>query len=161
MYDFNLWFQIDVITCVALDNCGSYLVTGSKDCTCIVWSLIPSSLNIPSTNLSTTTSLGQINTTNSLTPRPMHTLYGHDDTVSCVAIMTELDLVVSGSLVSNWQFYCEPYISEETLFAKNVSNTSIIEDMTVLTLKLTNSKGGFFSQVHRFILVQEKSHSIS
>lgn len=98
--DVYLYFDTDVITCVALDNCGSYLVTGSKDCTCIVWSLLPSSLNVPSTNSSTTSSLGQINTTNSLTPRPINTLYGHDDTISCVAIMTELDLVVSGSVVS-------------------------------------------------------------
>lgn len=90
----------DVITCIALDNCGSYLVTGSKDCTLIVWSLITTGVNIPSTNTSASSSLGQVNTTNSLTPRPIHTLYGHDDTISCVSIMTELDLVVSGSVVS-------------------------------------------------------------
>lgn len=90
----------DIITCVALDNCGSYLVTGSKDCTVIVWSLLATGQNAPPANTSTTSSIGVINTTNSLTPRPMTTLYGHDDTISCVTIMTELDLVVSGSVVS-------------------------------------------------------------
>jgi neurobeachin-like protein 1/2 len=29
--------------------------------------------------------------------QPVHTLYGHDLPVSCVAIVTELDLAVSGS----------------------------------------------------------------
>lgn len=99
---FNTISISDVITCIALDNCGSYLVTGSKDCTCIVWSLITTGVSNPPTNSSAISSLGQINTTNSLTPRPINTLYGHDDTISCVSIMTELDLVVSGSVVSNY-----------------------------------------------------------
>ncbi|XP_053679026.1 neurobeachin-like protein 1 [Anopheles nili] len=105
--------HFDVVTCIAIDNCGSYLVTGSKDCTCVIWSL-----NTGNTAGQTTGSNLQPNTaalnqnlagnvvgsanvvhlTNNLTPKPVHTLYGHDDSVSCVAIMTELDLVVSGSL---------------------------------------------------------------
>lgn len=107
----------DVITCLALDNCGSYIVTGSKDCTCIIWSLL-ANVNVGSSASSaagvsvgtasnahlltaspTPAKHGHVNTNNSLTPKPLHTLYGHDDTVSCVAIMTELDIVVSGSLV--------------------------------------------------------------
>lgn len=32
--------------------------------------------------------------------RRLHVLYGHDDEVTCVAIMTELDLAVSGSKVN-------------------------------------------------------------
>lgn len=102
--------HLDIITCVALDNCGSYVVTGSNDCTCIVWSISNGTVNATSTasNPPTTPThhmnhaIGhsQMNTHNSLTPRPVNTLYGHDKPVSCVAIFTELDMVVSGSEVS-------------------------------------------------------------
>lgn len=100
--------HLDIITCVALDNCGSYVVTGSKDCTCIVYSLnnvassTPSnSLNPPTTPNMMNQSIGnsQTNTNNNLTPRPWKTLYGHDKPISCVAIFTELDMIVSGSEV--------------------------------------------------------------
>lgn len=100
--------HLDVITCIALDNCGSYVVTGSKDCTCIVWSLTnDGSQNTSATSSQPTTpnhmnpaiSNSQTNTHNNLTPRPLNTLYGHDKAVSCVAIFTELDMVVSGSQV--------------------------------------------------------------
>lgn len=104
--------HLDIITCIALDNCGSYVVTGSKDCTCIVWSLtngLSTSTQTP-TNPPTTPNhsmhmnqaigYSQTNTQNNLTPRPVNTLYGHDKPISCVAIFTELDLVVSGGEVS-------------------------------------------------------------
>ncbi|XP_031626139.1 neurobeachin-like protein 1 isoform X2 [Contarinia nasturtii] len=99
--------HLDIITCIALDNCGSYIVTGSRDCTCIVWSISNGTLNnVASVNPPTTPThinhhqtIGhsQMNTQNSLTPRPVNTLYGHDKPISCVAIFTELDMVVSGS----------------------------------------------------------------
>lgn len=96
--------HLDIITCVALDNCGSYVVTGSKDCTCIVWSISNSTIaspNPPTTPTHVSHAIGNshTNTQNSLTPRPVNTLYGHDKPVSCVAIFTELDMVVSGSEV--------------------------------------------------------------
>lgn len=101
--------HLDVITCIALDNCGSYVVTGSRDCTCIVWSISNCTLNtVPSANPPITPThinhhqaIGHshMNTQNSLTPRPMNTLYGHDKPISCVAIFTELDMIVSGSEV--------------------------------------------------------------
>ncbi|XP_049530577.1 neurobeachin-like protein 1 isoform X2 [Anopheles darlingi] len=105
--------HLDVVTCVAMDNCGSYLVTGSKDCTCVIWSLSSSSSTAAASgsNLQPNTaalnqnlagnvvgSANVVHLTNNLTPKPVHTLYGHEDAVSCVAIMTELDMVVSGSL---------------------------------------------------------------
>ncbi|XP_034109719.1 neurobeachin-like protein 1 isoform X1 [Drosophila albomicans] len=99
--------HLDIITCLALDNCGSYLVTGSRDCTSIVWSIQanqqgggPTS-NIPVhalTGQSHMQAITQLNTQNSYSPKPLTVLYGHDDAVSSVAIYTELDLVVSGSL---------------------------------------------------------------
>lgn len=101
--------HLDIITCVALDNCGSYVVTGSKDCTSIVWALnnngalsqTNSSNPNPPTTPTHTISNSQKNTHNNLTPRPVNTLYGHDKPISCVAIFTELDMVVSGSKVCN------------------------------------------------------------
>lgn len=94
-------------------------MTGSKDFTCIIWSLQNASVKVP---FATTTSsyqspstLGgsttyhqhsihsQMNANSTLfsnIPKPIHRLYGHDNELSCVAIMTELDLVVSGSKVS-------------------------------------------------------------
>ncbi|XP_054734864.1 neurobeachin-like protein 1 isoform X2 [Anastrepha obliqua] len=100
--------HLDIITCLALDNCGSYLVTGSRDCTCIVWSIqsqqygsTQTSTNIPmhaltgQAHLQTVT---QLNTQNAFSPKPLTTLYGHDDAISSVAIYTELDMVISGSL---------------------------------------------------------------
>ncbi|XP_073843399.1 neurobeachin-like protein 1 isoform X2 [Musca autumnalis] len=100
--------HLDIITCLALDNCGSYLVTGSRDCTCIIWSIQnshsnsgPASSNIPVHALTSQTNLQsiiQLNTQNSFSPKPLTTLYGHDDSISSVAIYTELDMVVSGSL---------------------------------------------------------------
>ncbi|PSN41666.1 Neurobeachin-like protein 1 [Blattella germanica] len=68
----------DLVTCVALDQCGSFLVTGSRDTTCVIWDV------------------SQMGTDSA--PRPVQTLYGHDRAVSCVGIMTELDMAVSGSL---------------------------------------------------------------
>lgn len=98
--------HLGIITCVSLDNCGSYIVTGSMDCTCIVWSLNNSNTNSTSATISPNHLAGhnaighsQTNTNNSMTPQPINTLYGHEKPVTCVAIFTELDMVVSGSEV--------------------------------------------------------------
>ncbi|XP_055846151.1 neurobeachin-like protein 1 isoform X1 [Episyrphus balteatus] len=91
--------HLDIITCVSLDNCGSYLVTGSKDCTCIIWSIQSNSYGQSTPTPSQLhSSAAQLNTHNSHSPKPLTTLYGHDDAISSVAIYTELDMVVSGSL---------------------------------------------------------------
>ncbi|KAJ1440274.1 BEACH domain-containing protein [Ochromonadaceae sp. CCMP2298] len=70
----------DVITCLALakDFGQRWLVTGSRDCTLMVWDV--SAVNpLP------------------LGPQPQYILYGHDDSVTCLAVNPELDVVVSGS----------------------------------------------------------------
>ncbi|VDI12757.1 Hypothetical predicted protein [Mytilus galloprovincialis] len=72
--------HIDIVTCVALDYCGSHLVTGSRDTTCIIWQIQQQggfSVNINN--------------------RPLQTLYGHEGEVTAVYISTELDMVVSAS----------------------------------------------------------------
>ncbi|XP_063780672.1 neurobeachin-like protein 2 isoform X2 [Pseudophryne corroboree] len=72
--------HIDVVTCLALDLCGIYLISGSRDTTCMVWEV-----------------LQQGGFSCGLSPKPVQVLYGHNDEVTCVAISTELDMAVSGS----------------------------------------------------------------
>ncbi|XP_036393977.1 neurobeachin-like protein 2 isoform X2 [Megalops cyprinoides] len=72
--------HIDVVTCLALDLCGIYLISGSRDTTCIVWQV-----------------LQQGGFCSGLSPQPVQVLCGHDQEVTCVAISTELDMAVSGS----------------------------------------------------------------
>ncbi|XP_069552207.1 neurobeachin-like protein 2 isoform X1 [Brachyistius frenatus] len=72
--------HIDVVTCLALDLCGIYLISGSRDTSCIVWQV-----------------LQQGGFSSGLSPRPVQVLCGHDQEVTCVAISTELDIAVSGS----------------------------------------------------------------
>ncbi|XP_068091322.1 neurobeachin-like protein 2 isoform X2 [Hyperolius riggenbachi] len=72
--------HIDVVTCLALDQCGMYLISGSRDTTCMVWEV-----------------LQQGGFACGLSPKPVQVLYGHSDEVTCTAISTELDMAVSGS----------------------------------------------------------------
>uniref|UniRef100_A0A3B3CRJ3 Neurobeachin-like protein 2 n=1 Tax=Oryzias melastigma TaxID=30732 RepID=A0A3B3CRJ3_ORYME len=69
-----------VVTCLALDLCGIYLISGSRDTSCIVWQVLQQ---------------GEFSC--GLSPRPVQILSGHDQEVTCVAISTELDMAVSGS----------------------------------------------------------------
>ncbi|XP_064474844.1 neurobeachin-like protein 1 [Ornithodoros turicata] len=70
----------DVVTCLALDTCGMFLMTGSKDTTCILWELNQQSAQ-----------------GNFLPEKPFQILCGHDSEVACVAVLTELDMAISGS----------------------------------------------------------------
>ncbi|XP_032987583.1 neurobeachin-like protein 2 isoform X5 [Rhinolophus ferrumequinum] len=72
--------HLDIVTCLALDTCGIYLISGSRDTTCMVWRL-----------------LQQGGLSVGLASKPVQVLYGHEAAVSCVAISTELDMAVSGS----------------------------------------------------------------
>ncbi|KAL4217498.1 Neurobeachin-like protein 1 [Mactra antiquata] len=72
--------HIDVVTCLALDYCGSHLITGSRDTTCIIWQVQHQSGVC--VNVST---------------KPLQTLYGHDNEVTAVYISSELDMAVSAS----------------------------------------------------------------
>ncbi|OQV18153.1 Neurobeachin-like protein 1 [Hypsibius exemplaris] len=70
----------DLVTCVALDGTGLFMVTGSRDTTCITWEI-----------------LQQNGVSMGINGKPLLTLYGHDAEVTCVAMSVELDMVVSGS----------------------------------------------------------------
>lgn len=71
----------EVVTCIACasDHGKHWVVVGSKDCTITVWEIFPERESEP------------------IHAPPAHTLYGHDDSVNCVVIHGELDLIVSGS----------------------------------------------------------------
>ena len=76
----SMSYHKDVVTCLdlATDFGNTWLVSGSRDCTVIVWEINPA-LDLP------------------IISSPLHLLYGHDDAVNCVAINPEMDIVVSGS----------------------------------------------------------------
>ena len=41
--DFEVRFDLnlsDIVTCVSLDYCGSHVITGSRDTTCMIWEVI-------------------------------------------------------------------------------------------------------------------------
>ncbi len=70
----------DSVTCMALASSvgQTWLVTGSRDCTLMVWE-VKQGRDLP------------------LGPQAAHVLYGHDDAVTCVSVNADLDVVVSGS----------------------------------------------------------------
>ncbi|XP_052812655.1 neurobeachin-like protein 1 isoform X3 [Mya arenaria] len=72
--------HIDIVTCLALDYCGSHLITGSRDTTCVIWQV-----------------LQQGGVCAGVSPKPLQTLYGHDHEVTAVHISSELDMAVSAS----------------------------------------------------------------
>ena len=79
----SVWHHRDVVSCLAVtSDFGDqhWLVTGSRDCTVMVWEL-----------------LTEKSETAPINPQPLHVLYGHDDVVTTVALNAELDIVVSGS----------------------------------------------------------------
>ncbi|CAL1540736.1 unnamed protein product, partial [Lymnaea stagnalis] len=81
--------HFDVVTCVARSECNisqdCYVITGSKDCTVMVWMF----------NAKAQAVLGDSNSIDMPTPRTV--LTGHQSEITCVATIAELGLVVSGS----------------------------------------------------------------
>lgn len=87
--------HIDIVTCLALDEGGALLMTGSRDTTCVVWEVTsggglkslqvcPFSIEVSKLGIRQFILL--------------QVLYGHDKPVSCVGLSASLDMAVSGSL---------------------------------------------------------------
>lgn len=103
--------RADVVTCLALDLCGIYLISGSRDTSCIVWQVLQQVTLLRCLTAPQCYKLVIIRNawlvvlqggfSSGLSPRPVQVLCGHDQEVTCVAISTELDMAVSGSKVSN------------------------------------------------------------
>lgn len=70
----------DVVSCLALakDYGSRWLVTGSRDCTIIVWDIAMEKGSFVGAT-------------------PIRTLHGHDNVVSCVCINPEINAIISGS----------------------------------------------------------------
>lgn len=106
----SMLYHKDVITCLATDSCGMYLVTGSRDCTAVVWSISNTNLTQNSVGILTQSpeapNMLPLSAHNIFAPQPLRTLYGHDQAVTSVAIKTDLDLAVSGSLDGQVNMYC-------------------------------------------------------
>lgn len=111
-------FPTDVVTCLALDLCGIYLVSGSRDTSCIVWKVLQQvtivwalarSICSPTVQSIFCFIHRQGGFSSGLSPRPVQVLCGHDQEVTCVAISTELDMAVSGSKVKSVSFQTVKY----------------------------------------------------
>nr|XP_021503591.1 neurobeachin-like protein 2 isoform X3 [Meriones unguiculatus] len=88
--------HLDVVTCLALDTCGIYLISGSRDTTCMVWRVLQQ-VCMPGRPVRALYPRPEGGLSAGLAPKPVQVLYGHEAAVSCVAISTELDMAVSGS----------------------------------------------------------------
>lgn len=106
----SLSYHTDVITCLATDSCGLYLVTGSRDCTSVIWCIANTNLTQNSLGIISQSPDGPnilpMSTNNVFAPQPLKTLFGHKQAVTSVAIQTDLDLVVSGSYDGHVNMYC-------------------------------------------------------
>ncbi|CAI9734316.1 beige-like isoform X4 [Octopus vulgaris] len=84
-----IYGHFDIVTCITKSenntNYDCYIVTGSKDCTVMVWQF----------NARNQAIIGDIGTAEK--PTPKATLTGHQTEVICVAVLSELGLVISGS----------------------------------------------------------------
>jgi WD40 repeat protein len=77
----HIYQNSNVITCLAIDYQGQYVVSGSMDTTCMIWQVVQ-----------------EYGVSINLDPIPMHILYGHKKAVACVDVSNELDMVVSAGL---------------------------------------------------------------
>lgn len=77
----SVFYHRDLVTCITgtSDYGQHWIVTGSKDCTVIIWEIC-------------------LDKEMPVSPSPLHVLHGHDDPVTCVAVNGELDILVSGSI---------------------------------------------------------------
>ena len=107
-----------MITCLVLDSTGNILVTGSRDTTCVIW-------NLSVTNDHDLTSF----------IHPERILCGHTNEITCVAVSSELDLVVSGSLDGT----CNIYTIEHGIYLRTLRPTDHRND-PIVNLRLSEER---------------------
>lgn len=82
--------HFDVVTCICRSEVNlmhdCFVVTGSKDCTCMIWQFLGQKRQIYSEQLTSTAN-----------PVPQATLNGHTTPIVSIVISAELGLVISGS----------------------------------------------------------------
>jgi neurobeachin-like protein 1/2 len=102
----------DTVTCVSIDNCGTYVISGSKDTTCALWKVQQ-----------------EMGTSIGLNATPVHVFYGHTDEVTCVDISIEFDLILSGS-------------KDGTINIHNIKNGQFIKTLILNEQLIVNLKFG-------------------
>jgi WD40 repeat protein len=85
------------INCLEVGGEGETLVTGGDDATCRLWIIDHDALALAITDGFVKSSLSQDRSERNKCYH-VHTLLGHETPVSCVAICTKLDVVLSGAL---------------------------------------------------------------
>lgn len=84
------------ILCLAVAQDDALMVTGGEDCTCRVWVVDHSDLAVALSDGYVQTALGSANTGESVLSC-CHVLWGHETPITCVALDSALDVVISGS----------------------------------------------------------------
>eukprot|EP01127_Copromyxa_protea_P005440 TRINITY_DN1536_c0_g1_i1.p1 TRINITY_DN1536_c0_g1~~TRINITY_DN1536_c0_g1_i1.p1 ORF type:complete len:3602 (-),score=523.92 TRINITY_DN1536_c0_g1_i1:100-9459(-) len=77
----------DRVTCLTITEDGKYLVTGSKDTSVLIWTIV----------LDEKRRLRSARAPTHVEPHPTHVLYGHSNPITCVAASSEQDLCISAS----------------------------------------------------------------
>jgi hypothetical protein len=85
------------IRCLAMGDDGGLMVTGGEDATCRVWLVDHPDMAVALSDGYVQTELGGSHDRDQLLSC-CHVLWGHDTPVSCVALSSDLDVTVSGSL---------------------------------------------------------------
>lgn len=85
------------IRCIAMDEDGAFLVTGGQDGTCCIWIMDHPDMAVALSDGYVQTALGGKNDGEQLLSC-CRVLWGHETPVSCVALSSDLDIVVSGSV---------------------------------------------------------------
>jgi hypothetical protein len=85
------------IQCLTMDTDGALMVTGGHDATCHVWVVDHSDMELALCDGYTQTALGVPNDSGNLL-KLCHILWGHAHPISCLDMLSELDVVVSGDL---------------------------------------------------------------
>lgn len=84
------------IRCVAIGDDGGLMVTGGQDGTCRVWVIDHPDMVVALSDGYVQTSLGRSNFGDQLLSC-CHILWGHDTAITCIAVDSDLDAVISGS----------------------------------------------------------------
>lgn len=85
------------IRCLAVGRDGGLMVSGGEDCTCRVWVVDHPDMAIALSDGYIQTALGH-STDGEQVISCCHILWGHQAPITCVALSSELDVAVSGSL---------------------------------------------------------------
>ncbi|CAM9130173.1 unnamed protein product, partial [Hapterophycus canaliculatus] len=96
----------DAITCLAIAQESSLMVTGGQDATCRVWVVGngPMASALGGTRACSVDITKGLSSTDSMVC--VHALYGHEAPITCIAVSEELDAVVSGASDGRIVLHC-------------------------------------------------------